>query len=65
MVLSTLILKLFQLKVVRNENRQRRWKYFFPQGVETTEMFCTYITTVDTTVKYSYAQEGIQTIKRG
>lgn len=65
MVFSTLILELFQLKVVRNEDRQRRWKCFFPQGVETTEMLCTYITTVDTTVKYSFAQEGIQTIKRG
>lgn len=37
----------------------------FPQGVERTEMLFTYITTVDTTVKYSFAQEGIQTIKRG
>ena len=37
---------------------------FFPQGVERTEMLFTYITTVDTTVKYSFAQEGMQTIKR-
>lgn len=65
MVLSTMIFELVQLKVFRNKFRQRSWKCFFPQGVETTEMSCTYITTVDTTVKYSFAQEGTQTINRG
>lgn len=38
---------------------------YFLQGFETTEMLCTYITTVDTTVKYPLAQKGIQTITRG